>query len=75
MTNDLVFTTEAAAHCRLSPRTLEKRRVVGGGPAFYKVGRRVLYSLRDLDEWIARGRRISTAGPGDSGRGCDPDRT
>ncbi|HEY6321968.1 MAG TPA: helix-turn-helix domain-containing protein [Thermoanaerobaculia bacterium] len=75
MTNDLVFTTEAAAHCHLSPRTLEKRRVVGGGPAFYKVGRRVLYSLRELDEWIAQGRRISTADPGHAGRVGDPDRS
>lgn len=46
LTND-----EAAAHLRLSPRTLEKLRVLGGGPRFRKFGRRVLYSLADLDAW------------------------
>jgi hypothetical protein len=65
MRDDLVFTSEAAAHCHLSPRTLEKRRVKGDGPPFYKVGRRVLYRLGDLDEWIARGRRLSTSDPGE----------
>lgn len=42
---------EAAAFLRLSPRTLEKQRVVGGGPKFKKFGRRVLYDKRDLEEW------------------------
>jgi predicted DNA-binding transcriptional regulator AlpA len=42
---------EAAAHVRLSPRTLEKMRVQGGGPRFRKLGRRVVYLLDDLDAW------------------------
>jgi hypothetical protein len=46
LTND-----EAAAHLRLSPRTLEKQRVQGGGPRFRKFGRRVMYALADLDVW------------------------
>ncbi len=46
LTND-----EAAAHLRLSPRTLEKLRVIGGGPRFRKFGRRVMYALSDLDAW------------------------
>lgn len=46
LTND-----EAAAHLRLSPRTLEKLRVLGGGPKFRKFGRRVRYALADLDGW------------------------
>lgn len=46
LTND-----EAAAHLRLSPRTLEKLRVLGGGPRFRKFGRRVRYALADLDTW------------------------
>lgn len=46
LTND-----EAAAHLRLSPRTLEKLRVIGGGPRFHKFGRRVMYALSDLDAW------------------------
>ncbi len=42
---------EAAAHLGLSPRTLEKLRVIGGGPKFRKFGRRVMYALVDLDAW------------------------
>jgi len=46
LTND-----EAAAFLRLSPRTLEKQRVIGGGPRFRKFGRRVLYAIADLETW------------------------
>ncbi len=46
LTND-----EAAEFLRLSPRTLEKQRVVGGGPRFRKFGRRVMYAVTDLEAW------------------------
>jgi len=46
LTND-----EAAAFLRLSPRTLEKMRVIGGGPRFRKFGRRVMYAVADLEAW------------------------
>ncbi len=46
LTND-----EAAEHLRLSPRTLEKQRVIGGGPRFRKFGRRVMYAVADLAAW------------------------
>lgn len=46
LTND-----EAADYLRLSPRTLEKMRVIGGGPSFRKFGRRVMYAIADLDGW------------------------
>ena len=42
---------EAAAFLRLSPRTLEKQRVIGGGPRFRKFGRRVMYAVGDLETW------------------------
>ncbi|WP_413043851.1 helix-turn-helix transcriptional regulator [Pseudomonas sp. YJ42] len=42
---------EAAAFLRLSPRTLEKQRVIGGGPRFRKFGRRVMYARADLQAW------------------------
>ncbi len=48
LTND-----EAAGYLRLSPRTLEKQRVIGGGPKFRKFGRRVMYAVVDLDAWAA----------------------
>ena len=43
--------TEAAEFLRLSPRTLEKQRVIGGGPRFRKFGRRVMYAVTDLEAW------------------------
>ena len=46
LTND-----EAAEYLRLSPRTLEKQRVLGGGPKFRKFGRRVMYAVADLNVW------------------------
>ncbi|NWK95804.1 hypothetical protein DM806_08965 [Sphingobium lactosutens] len=51
--NGCIFLTnsEAAEFLRLSPRTLEKQRVVGGGPPFRKFGRRVLYAQADLQKW------------------------
>ena len=52
-------TEEAAAHCRLSPRTLEKFRCVGGGPRYLKRGRRVLYPPLDLAEWMTAEVRCS----------------
>lgn len=42
---------EAAEFLKLSPRTLEKQRVIGGGPKFRKFGRRVVYALTDLESW------------------------
>lgn len=42
---------EAATYLRLSPRTLEKLRITGGGPRFHKFGRRVMYALLDLETW------------------------
>jgi len=40
---------EAAQFVNLSPRTLEKHRVIGGGPRFRKFGRRVVYAQADLE--------------------------
>lgn len=44
---------EAAAYLRLSPRTLEKLRITGGGPRFHKFGRRVMYALLDIEAWAS----------------------
>lgn len=56
--------TEAADFLRLSPRTLEKQRVIGGGPRFRKFGRRVMYAVADLEAW-ADARSFEAT--------CDPD--
>lgn len=44
-------TAEAGAYLKLSPRWLEKLRVIGGGPRFRKLGRRVVYTVNDLEDW------------------------
>jgi Helix-turn-helix domain len=45
------FDTQAAAeYLSLSPRTLEKMRWAGDGPAFHKLGG-VRYTQEDLDAW------------------------
>ena len=54
---------EAGAHLKLSPRTLEKMRTIGGGPRFRKLGRRVMYSLRDLEAWADSRACESTSDP------------
>jgi len=67
-TADRVFLNndEAAQFLNLSPRTLEKQRVIGGGPRFRKFGRRVLYAVADLELW-ANARSFETT--------SDPDYT
>jgi hypothetical protein len=54
---------EAAEYLRLSPRTLEKQRVFGGGPKFRKFGRRVMYAVADLEAWAADRSFESTSDP------------
>ncbi len=43
---------EAAAYLKLSPHTLNKKRVIGGGPKFRKLGSRVVYAIDDLESWM-----------------------
>jgi hypothetical protein len=44
---------------------MEKMRIYGGGPPYYKVGLKIIvYDLDDLDEWLAAGRRTSTSDGG-----------
>src|SRR3546814_6441689 len=56
-------TKEAAHYIGLSARTLEKHRTYGTGPAYRKVGGRVLYALEDLRGWADRGACASTSDP------------
>jgi helix-turn-helix protein len=54
---------EAAKYVRRSPRTLERLRVSGGGPAFQQSepGGLVTYAYMDLDAWMASIRKHSTS--------------
>jgi predicted DNA-binding transcriptional regulator AlpA len=64
MTSNLLSEREAAARVGLSPRTLEGYRTDGNGPAFVRLGRRVLYRPADLDAWITSHIRTSTSDTG-----------
>lgn len=63
-TSAFVGTKEAAAFLGLSPSWLETMRLRDGGPNFYKLGRRVVYSVGDLETWAEARRRRSTGGGG-----------
>jgi hypothetical protein len=52
---------DAATYCGVSTSFLNKLRCVGGGPIFIKMGRRVVYSTDDLDDWLTARRRTSTS--------------
>lgn len=56
-------TQEAARFLGLSERTLEKHRTYGTGPAYRKLGGRVVYSVEDLQSWADRGLVTSTSDP------------
>lgn len=57
-------TPEAARFLGLSGRTLEKHRTYGTGPAYRKLGGRVVYAIEDLQAWADRGAKTSTSDPG-----------
>ena len=61
-------TREAAAFLGLSPRTLDRYRVTGEGPAFHKFGARILYTQADLEDWAAARRMTSTSDDRAAGR-------
>ena len=56
-------TQEAARFLGLSERTLEKHRTYGTGPAYRKLGGRVVYAVDDLEAWAERGAVTSTSDP------------
>ena len=45
-----------------STSTINKSRVYGGGPPYYKVGGIVTYDLDDIDAWLAAHKHTSTSG-------------
>jgi predicted DNA-binding transcriptional regulator AlpA len=52
---------EAAKFLRSSPSTLAKWRMLGTGPRFQKLGKRiVVYDIADLKAFAAEGSRSST---------------
>ena len=53
--------SDAARALNLSQSTLAKLRLSGKGPAFCKLGRRVVYRREDLADWLSGNRRLSTS--------------
>ena len=53
--------TDAADYLCQSIRTLQKWRVTGFGPHFYKPGRSVRYRRRDLRDWAESRMRKNTS--------------
>ena len=54
--------TELAARWSISARTLERWRWTGEGPAFLKIGGRVVYRLEDIEAFEALQLRHVTPG-------------
>ncbi len=55
---ELLSQKRVATELGISHRTLEKWRVVGGGPRFIRVGRLVRYRQEDVQDWM-RSRTVS----------------
>lgn len=67
MTKRILRTPQAAEYVGLSPATLEKKRLIGGGPRFVRLGGRAVgYDIRDLDKWLDAQRQDE-----DSTTNCD----
>jgi excisionase family DNA binding protein len=64
MLTDNVTTEEAAKYLRLKKQTLEAWRLSGRGPAFLKLGRRVIYQRESLERFMSECQRTSTSDPG-----------
>ena len=52
---------EAAKYLDCSHRTLQKKRGVGGGPKYLKIGRLVKYRQSDLDAFLVACERENTS--------------
>lgn len=64
-TTDYLRPDDAARYLGTTTSTLAKWRISGEGPAFAKMGPRlVTYARRDLDTWLESRRRKSTSDAG-----------
>jgi len=61
LTKRLLPVDEAATYVSLSASTLNRLRVSGGGPRYAKLAGKVLYDVRDLDQWVEDSKRASTS--------------
>jgi Helix-turn-helix domain len=61
VTKHLLPVGEAATYVSLSASTLNRLRVSGGGPRYAKLAGKILYDVRDLDQWVEDSKRASTS--------------
>ncbi|MFN4142444.1 helix-turn-helix transcriptional regulator [Aestuariivirga sp.] len=54
---------QAAAYMGVSLSWLDKSRLRGDGPVYLQIGGRIAYDTTDLDDYLKRCRRRSTARP------------
>jgi predicted site-specific integrase-resolvase len=66
-TEPVFDTIAAAALLGVKKNTLEVWRYKGTGPRFVKCGSRVIYRLRDINDYLDSRTRKSTADPGPKG--------
>ena len=52
VTTKYLTTVELAELCRTSPETVRFWRHVGKGPRSFKLGRKVLYAIQDVEQWL-----------------------
>lgn len=53
---------DAADRIGLPVKTLDNWRQLGKGPAFFKLGSRVIYEAADVDAWLSQQRRSLNGG-------------
>lgn len=59
--DQLMTESDVADFLCQSIRTIQKWRVTGFGPAFYKLGRSVRYKRSELIEWMTERKRAHTS--------------
>jgi len=61
MSTRYMTTGEVASEVRTPVETVRYWRHVGKGPKSFKLGRRVLYAVEDVEAWIEDARRAGDA--------------
>ena len=54
MSKTNLVTKEAASYIGMSEDFMKRARITGKGPMFVKIGRKVLYRIVDLDNFVAQ---------------------
>jgi predicted DNA-binding transcriptional regulator AlpA len=57
----LMTVVETAAYLRVSKSYLDKARLSGDGPRFIKIGRKIVYRVIDVDDWLQQRQFHSTS--------------